>query len=174
MLLNQLEKNKSTYCLWLIREIMWQQGDASEYKRDIMDNDFNNEKYTFKQPYLENIQIDCMLQNCDFKEFLLCIVVMCRETGISIWILNHLMRSVLNVDLLKCLMEICLYKFLWALVTVCRYIFIFRSRIWSDLHFHDKISQLNGKYINRKLEHFIPILSFYCWEQQHHSKYWVK
>lgn len=42
MLLKKLEKNESTCDLWLIGEIVWQREDASEYKRDIMDTNFNN------------------------------------------------------------------------------------------------------------------------------------
>lgn len=114
MLLNKLEKNKSTCCLWLIREIVWQGEDASEYKRNIMDTNFSNVEYTFKQPYLEKIHIDYMHQKHDLERFFLCIMIVWLEAGNSMSSFNHLMRSVLKCSLFVCLF----FSFLFGAVFI--------------------------------------------------------
>lgn len=41
-----------------------------------MDTNVNNVQYTFKQPYLEKIHIDCMHQKGDLEELFLGIMIM--------------------------------------------------------------------------------------------------
>lgn len=48
-----------------------------------MDNGFNNEKYTFKQPYLENIQIVC-IKSVISRRFC-CALLLCDEKQESVF-----------------------------------------------------------------------------------------
>lgn len=78
-----------------------------------MDTNFNNVQYTFKQPYLEKIHIDCMHQKGDLEGFFLCIMVMGLEAGNGICSFNHLMRAGLKCRSFKgYFLEIYLYEFL--------------------------------------------------------------